>query len=113
MNRKLNLMLVLELGNQIMSEVRGFKELDQFGASSEDKIVLIRDHAQEFVDAVGNLPLRSVDSHLITSLLSAGEVDLAVVLLLELINLRKTSKKLTVIETVDIDDLRSILGILP
>ena len=74
--------------------------------------MLVGDHAQELVDAVRYLPLRTSDRYLIASLLSAGEVDFAVVLLLKLIDLRKASNKLAVIKSVHIDVLGRVLRIL-
>jgi len=59
-----------------------------------------------------HLPLGTVDSHLITGLLGAGEVDLAVVLLLQTIDLGESSNELTMVEAVDTDNLRSVLRIL-
>lgn len=67
---------------------------------------------QKFINAMRYLPLWASHSDLIASLLSAREHNLAVVLALELVDLAKTSQELTMIQAVNIDDLRSILGVL-
>lgn len=59
-----------------------------------------------------HLPLWASHSDLIASLLSAREHNLAVVFALELVNLAETSQKLTMIQAVNIDDLRGILRVL-
>jgi hypothetical protein len=59
-----------------------------------------------------DLPLRTSHGNLVAGLLSAGEVDLAVVLLLKLVNLGKTRDQLSMIKSVNIDDLRGVLRIL-
>jgi hypothetical protein len=107
-----NLMLALQLGHEVMSKFRRLEELDQLRSSGEDKLMLIWDHAEKLIDTVRNLPLWTVNRNLITGLLSAGEVDLAVVLLLQVIDLRKSSNKLTMIEAVNADNLRCVLRIL-
>jgi len=109
---KINLVLALQLGDKVMDEVRRFKEFDQLRSPSQNKFMLVRNHAQKLVDAMRHLPLRTVDSHLITGLLGAGEVDLAVVLLLQTIDLGESSNELTMVEAVDTDNLRSVLRIL-
>jgi hypothetical protein len=71
--------------------------------------MFVRDHAQKLVNAVRNLPLRSGNSNLVTRLLGAGEANLAIVLLLEFINLGKATNKLAMVKSVDANDLRGIL----
>ena len=109
---KINLVLALELGDKVMDKVRRLEELDQLGSPSQNKLMLVRDHAQKLVDAMRHLPLRTVDSHLVTGLFSAGEVDLAIVLLLQTIDFGKSGNELTMVEAVDADNLRSVLRIL-
>ena len=67
---------------------------------------------QELVSAHRDLPLRSLNSHLIASLFGAGEADFAVVLLLQHFDLGQTSQKLAVIKTIDVDGLCSDLRVL-
>jgi hypothetical protein len=67
---------------------------------------------QELVDTLGNLPLRACDGNLIASLLSAGEHDLAVPLLLKALDLVEARQELAVVKAVDVDDLRGKLGVL-
>jgi hypothetical protein len=112
MNGKLNLVLALQLGHKVMGKLGRLEKLDQLRASSKNEFMLVRNHAQELVNAVGNLPLRAIHGHLVAGLLGAGEVDLAVVLLLELVNLRKPSNELAMVESINTDDLRGILGVL-
>jgi hypothetical protein len=105
-------MLALQLRHEVMSKFRRLEELDQLRSPGENKFMLIWDHAEKLIDTVRNLPLWTVNSNLITGLLSAGEVDLAVVLLLQVIDLRKSGNKLTMIEAVNADNLRCVLRIL-
>lgn len=61
---------------------------------------------------MGDLPLRAINSYLITGLLSAGEVNLAVVFLFQIIDLRESGNKLAMIEAVNTDNLGCVLRIL-
>jgi hypothetical protein len=67
---------------------------------------------QELVDTVGHLPLRTVDGDLVAGLLGAGKDDLTVELSLQFIELAKAGEELTVVETVNVDNLRGVLGVL-
>jgi hypothetical protein len=60
---------------------------------------------QEFIDCQWHLVLRARDSDCITCFFSAGESDLAVELLLELINLVQTSNQLSVVQAIDVNGL--------
>lgn len=70
------------------------------------------DAHQELVNTVGHLPLRTIDGDLIAGLLGAWEDNLAVKLGLQFVELAETGKKLTVVQTVNVDNLRGVLGVL-
>lgn len=112
MDGDFHLVLALQLGDKIMRKFRRLEELDQLCVASKHQLMFVWDHAEELVDAMRHLPLRTSNSDLVTRLLSAGEIDFAVVLLLELVNLRKSSNQLTMVQPINIDDLRRIFGIL-
>ncbi len=59
-----------------------------------------------------DLPLRAVDLYFITSILSAGEVNLAVVLGFQIRDVTETREELTVIESINVDRLRGVLRVL-
>jgi hypothetical protein len=105
-------MLALQLGHKVMGKLSGFKEFDKLRGPGKNELMLIRNHAQELIDTMGDLPLRTIDSYLITGLLSAGEVNLAVVFLFQVIDLRESGNKLAMIEAVNTDNLRCVLRIL-
>lgn len=86
MNSNFHFVLTLQLGDKIMRKLRRLQELDQLGAARKHQFMPIGDHAEELINAVRHLPLGASDGDLITRLLSARKVDLAVVLLLELVN---------------------------
>lgn len=86
MNSNFYLVLTLQLGDKIMRKLRRLQELDHLGAASKHQFMPIGDHAEELVNAMRHLPLGASDSDLVTRLLSARKVDLAVVLLLKLVN---------------------------
>lgn len=111
-NGDLHLILALQLGDKIMRELGRLQKLDQLRAASKYQLVFIWDHAKKLVNAVRHLPLWTSDSDFVARLLSAREVDLAVVLLFKLINFRKTSNEFTVVQAINTNDLRSVLGIL-
>jgi hypothetical protein len=104
-DRKLDLILALELRNKIVSKFGGLEELDELGAAAQHKLVLVRHHTQKLVDAVRNLPLRTSDGNLIACLLGAGEADLAVVLLFQLVNLWEPGNQFAVVQSINIHDL--------
>lgn len=66
---------------------------------------------QELIDCHRHLVLRAGDSNDVTSFFRARKGDLAVKLLLQLVDLVHTSKQLTVVEAVNIDGLTDKLGV--
>lgn len=86
MNGNFHLVLTLQLGDKIMRKLRRLQELDQLSATCKHQFMPIGDHAEELINTVRHLPLGASDSDLVTRLLSARKVDLAVVLLLKLVN---------------------------
>jgi hypothetical protein len=67
---------------------------------------------QELVDALRDLPLRTCDCDFVAGLFCAWKHNLAVPFLLQCFDLGKTSEKLPMIKTIDVDDLGGELGIL-
>lgn len=86
MNSNFHLILTLQLGDKIMRKFRRLQELDQLGAASKHQFMPIGDHAEELINAMRHLPLGASNRDFVTRLLSARKVDLAVVLLLKLVN---------------------------
>lgn len=111
-NGDLYLILTLQLGDKIMRELGRLQKLDQLRAASKHQLVSIWDHAKKLVNAVRHLPLWTSDSDFVARLLSARKVDLAVVLLFKLVDFRKTSNQFTMVQPINTNNLRSILGIL-
>jgi len=70
------------------------------------------DPYQKLVHAMRNLPLRACDGDLVARHLGAWKHDLALVLALEFVDLVEASKELAMVETINVDDLGGILGIL-
>jgi hypothetical protein len=67
---------------------------------------------QELVDTLGHKPLRTSDRDFIARLFGAWEYDFAVPCSLQFLDLRQPREQLTVIKTVDADDLGGELGVL-
>lgn len=111
-NGDLHLILALQLGDKIMRELGRLQKLDQLRATSKHQLVSVWHHAKKFVNAVRHLPLWTSDSDFVARLLSARKVDLAVVFLFKLVNFRKTSDEFTMVQPINTNDLRSVLGIL-
>lgn len=105
MNRDFNLILILQRGDKIMSKFGRFEELDHISTAADDEIMLVRDHAQELINTMRHLPLRTIDSDFIARLFRAWEIDFAVVFLLEFIDFRKAGDKLTVVKSINVDNL--------
>ncbi len=67
---------------------------------------------KKLIHAHRNPPLRAGHRDLVTRLLRAREDNLAVPLLLQFLNLGQTGKELTMVQSVDIDNLRGKLRVL-
>lgn len=86
MNSNFHLILTLQLGDKIVRKLGRLEELDQLGATSKHQFMPIGDHAEKLINAMRHLPLGASNSDFVTRLLSARKVDLAVILLLKLVN---------------------------
>ena len=80
-------MLGLELVENIGLEFGRAEVLAEFGGGGEGKIVGFRNHTQKLVDCEWHLIFRTGHRNNVASFLSAREGDLAVELLLQLVDL--------------------------
>lgn len=71
-----------------------------------------RDHPKEGINSLRHLVLWPRDSDDVAGLLSAREIDLAIPLLFELLDFRKSSNKFTVVESIDDNGLRDEFSVL-
>lgn len=109
--RGVNFILCLQFSTDIVEELGRLEELAKLRGTLEEKLMALRHHSQERINALRDLILRARDRDGVTSQLRARELDLAVPLLLKLFNLGQAREEFTVVQTVDEDSLRDVFRI--
>jgi len=97
---------------QVIGELGRVEELLKLLRSLKGNFMTLGHHAKESVHSLRHLILGSGDGDNVTRLLGAGEVNLAVPFLFELVNFRQTSDEFSMVKSVDNDGFRDEFRIL-
>ena len=106
-----NFILLLQFRADVLAKISRLEELPQLGGALEEQLVTLWDHSQQGINCLGHLVLRSGNGYDITRKLGAGELDLAVPFLLELVNLGHAGEEFTVVQPVDHDTFGNVFCI--
>lgn len=107
----IHFILLLELDADVVDKVRRLEKVAKLVGGVKEELMAFGNHSQQGINSLRNLVLGARDRDDIASQLRAGEFDLAVPFLLQLVNLSHAGEQFAVVQAVDSNPFGDVFSI--